>query len=1537
MKTGFVVVGLTCVAGIHAQAQVDKAEQYRGMLLKRPENAVLFGRMVDAWLEKGEMAGLKERLETAAAAGNAMDWRLLAVFRNFTGDEEGAIKALDEALKSNPDDPQSRLARAKSLGAASRFEDAIADLAIAAKDPASAMEAGTLKGKYLARSGRPAEAVAAWKEIIAAHPEDEGLQEDLIELEIGEGMLDEAVAAARELAAKTADPYQKALRQMHAAEILAQSGKKNEAVEDYKKVFAVSAESSWLEREVLARVNALFTREDDTAGLREFYQTMRDAYPRRVVVKKEAARSLLASGDGDEAVAMFREVLKVLPGDREARDEFIALLTSASRFKEAGEEVMSLLATNGQDAALWLKLAEIRKQANDPQGVTEAVDKAVALVPQGEAGKVAAAGIYERFARNDDALRVLREATKEHGILGEAGDALAVMLAAKGNAEEALNLWKEMAKTADREGLLKIVRSLTANGRAADAFGILQSRLDDFQGDPLLLAALCQTAQFADQSESAIPQALELVRLAKTTGDLETALRQASALITRAKEPSQWVAKLAGKADASPQELCLLAELHETLGDSLEADAVLNKAITSADPLMVAAQRVRLFEIRGDFDAAITATREWIALPGGMRTEQVKRLVSLHERTENIPAAIEETANWKRIAPGDKSAWTKRAELLLTDGKPEESVAELRRAIAKFGGDEEMKSKLADALAEAGLFEESWTMFNGLYDEAESPSSKIKWALSLAKLAAREGKEEELVNDFRRRARDNPSSTVPLLALAEMFREWQRPEDEIAVVEEASRRKPEDVSLLLRLADIEEGNGSLEKAEAMIRKAVSAEDIPENRRRLSGFWIRNGDAERGLAEMLAARGPAASPRETERLVMPLVDAKDWTNALRILTPEVARHPGDWRLGYLHAIVLLEHGSKNEALNRFNALLAAKDELQGVTPLIPANQMSWFMQQGGEVGEFQMLAYFRTLTENAGGRQNMYFGMAQTGTPVPGTLAELRPMALCRALSIAASAEDPAERAKKLALIQSPEISYLAFIKDVYSLKTDELRAKLLADGTDPKYYQWYLQTGNFSNERRGRNAPDDLKIWKKGADAALATDPKLALQFMARLPLDGESGVGAEGAKRMVEMIEKMTAEERSDHAALLHGLVHADSKLIPDELRRRAETILLTEFRKADMKQGSWFADGLAIRWLQEGRFDEALALINETEAINRKARASGGINPMSPYLMAYGWQGGGGLENLKFPEILHTAVSHQYRVEFASMLGEDVERTSENAKQLLKILGSSNKDIKTPELKPIDPQGLLKILPQIADPALRLFLAHSVKDPKVLAQTVSELEKSQRDQANVLILIAAYRISVDNDELAAYNLLVEAAKFSKSGGRSNLDGHLLQIGARLAQKTPAGFDIEPARRAALRLRKTMAVEEETKQQLASFMVQLGLEEQSKRYTAAPKAISSGRSPFGMRMGGRSNQSAADRLAVTALMTEGKREAAARRLVSILRKARAASSSGSNYEERQVFEMINSLKLTDEVADILKPSGDAGFNSKKSYALTLM
>lgn len=1522
-----------CVFPLHAGEIPEKAERYRAMLLKKPENAVLFGRMLDAWLEEKELESLKPELELRAQEGGAADWRLLAVFHEHSGDEEAALAALDEAVKLSPEDAATRLARGKALGAALRFEGALEDLAMAAKDKALEVEASTLRGKLLARAGRPDEAVKAWQELIAAHPADEGLKEDLIELEIGEGMLDEAVAAARELAATTEDPYKKALRRLQIAEILAQAGKKDESLAEYREVFAVSADGSWLEREVLARAGALFGREDDSAGLKDFLGALREAYPRRVAVKKEAAKSLLAAGEEDEAVAMFREVLKVLPGDREVREEFIGLLEGAERTKDAADELAALLETAQDDAVLWERLAGLKKLLADEAGLKEALDRALALMPADEGGDVARARLLERFEKFDEAGKVLADAVAKHGKAGEAGEALAGFLIARDKGDEAVAMWKEMALTADREGLLRIARSLSAHGKASEAFAMLQPRVKDFPEDPLLLAALCQAAQLGDDPEAAVPQALELVRQAKSPTDLDAALRMATGLVSRAKEPRKWLDELAARQDLTLQERCLLAEMHESLGDSIEAEKVLKEAMAGDDTLLAATQRVRLLELRGNAEEAVAAMREMIALPGGAKTAHVKRLVELLERAGDFDGALAETMTWLKLAPGDKLAWTKRADLFLGEGRAPEAVAELRRALAKFGGDEELRAKLADAQREAGMAEEAWRSFTALYDEAESPAAKLKWTASLARMAAVEGKEDELVKDFRRRSRDNPSSVVPLLALAEMFKEWMNPEEELKCVDEALRRKPEDRSLRFRLADLEESAGNTEKSEAILRGMLTGADAPEARRRMAAFWIRQGETERGLRELLES-GKNSDPRVIEKLVMALVTAKEWESAAQVLERESAARPEDWRLAYFHAVALMESDRTEQAFAKFAALLSADGEIKGVLPLqsrgmgYPPAPVAKAPVSRLAIPLFRRFQGAAVTHRGTPDPYSSYGGTIPGEVSLPGSAEEVRILALHQALAICKEKE--AERDALLAKLQSPHLDDLDALKRAFFLSSEEFQTQLMKDDADPGLFQWYLQSGGGYDD--GQRDP---KVIAHGFKLVVGKDPELALTLASRLRYGADDGAGPEMAGQVMDLIDGLEGKKRMQWIGVL-SMMAFNADELPQETRTRAEEMLIAAGEELVGKaQANWIVTAIPVNWMRLGQFDKAVAWINRITAENAgKERAVQNSGMPWQYRMRQSMFTGG--NDRTFAQTLAEVVPYAYH-ELSPERGNRA-KPNENVAKLLKIIGEST-PVEEGGPKPVDLEALAKVTAKIDDPVLRLFFYQAAGKEEEVAREIDELGKSPEAGAAELMLAASHRTLVGKAPDQAFALLVKARELPKAGTlRDRIDSSLVSTGIVLAAEKEKykDIDLEPARRAALRMRKSTSYDAEMKNALATAMTNLGMEEESRRFTAAPVTFSSGRNPYGMMRGGLRNNPRGSKMAgVPGMVRDGKREAAARVVLQEIR--RLSGNRNNSYELNQLYKNATSLKLVDEMVRLDGPAPGAGFNRRREHALMLV
>jgi len=207
-----------CLATVlHAADLDEKSARYHAMLLKKPETVTLLSRFLDSWLETSDQPALLDFLQKQATAGTTADWRVLAAFHEFTGNDAAALAALDSAVKLTPDDPATRLAHAKILAKLLSIEPALADLKIAAKDPALHLDATTLTGRLLAQAGRPDDALKAWDALLAKHPDDLGLHEDLIDLLLQENLSDQAIAASRKLTNLTKDPYQKAIRRLRHA------------------------------------------------------------------------------------------------------------------------------------------------------------------------------------------------------------------------------------------------------------------------------------------------------------------------------------------------------------------------------------------------------------------------------------------------------------------------------------------------------------------------------------------------------------------------------------------------------------------------------------------------------------------------------------------------------------------------------------------------------------------------------------------------------------------------------------------------------------------------------------------------------------------------------------------------------------------------------------------------------------------------------------------------------------------------------------------------------------------------------------------------------------------------------------------------------------------------------------------------------------------------------------------------------------------------------------------------------------------------
>ena len=1563
MKTLF-IAGILATAPLSVFADEiaqpnEKAERYHKLLLKRPDSGTLFERFVDSWLDTGSKEDLETFLKEGATNGGAQEWRLLATYQDYMGREEKALEAMSSALEKEPESGALFFARAKLKARLLDFEGALADLE-KSKDEAGE-EAATLKGTWLARAGRPEEALAAWQELLAARPDDEELREDLIELQVGEGLYDEAIATATKLAGDSKDPYQKALRWMRVAGVEVMAGKQDEGLKTYRSVLEMTGEDSWLEKEVLAQVDKVFRREENIAGLRDFYASLREKFPQRVSLRKGLAAQMAANGETDEAIALFREVLKITPGDVGNRQQFITLLETAERFDLAVEELEVVLRGNGEQPEGWKHMARLRDLMGDAEGLSEALEKVRELRAVDGPGIVATSSLFERYKMRDKAEEILRQGHTDFPEANEVAEALASFLAdidaPEESQTEATEMWLQMADGADAEGLLRVARALLANRRPEACFTLLSDRIAEFPENLLLLKQLCDAGLVADKAQEALPYALRMAELAQSPTDLASALTEVTRL-SRRLDLEPILADLMSQENKSAKQWCVVAELNELQGDLIASDAALAEAAKLEEGPLILSQQVRLLESRDELEKAAAVMREIIALPGGERPVYLRKLVNLLATAGNWEDALTATDDWKRIAPGDKAAWLRRSELLNESGELEESVNELRRALAKFGDEAEVKGLLAAALVEAGEYSEGERLYRKLYEEAEDATAKNRWIEELATLAQQENRVDELLSEFERRKRRNSQEAGPLQALAkihEILGDYEMQRESLA---EAVRRKPNNVKLRQDLARVEEQAGDIDRAGATLREAARLDSGPISNQKLVEFFFRNGEIEQGLDVLRSFQN--GDQREVEKTTITLMQNGEWETAASFLAETPSK---DWRLTFFDGLNLYLMDQKDAGRAKIRQLTSVNTEIEGLKPYVTDkifDQWQGWARNRGEEEEPRDVLLIKIMTQLVNGFMN--YGNQNSGyrssynqrrnvvqrQVLPGTAEEMRALALSFLIADAHK-QTGEQRDKLLAAIQFPEGPLGEQMKNRHRL-SEWLEEELAAGRIDLAEAVTLGANNKDLDVKHFEQAATELKDSNpKAADIALgallARDCKFSkdeiiAQKLALLDQFEESEV-QQRLSNLARWVFPPVRDPNQYYGGYGQQTV-TTSEATKDILRSRLRSELEKIPVAAKPKDGEtalavtpWFTAFIFDAW-QNGRVEDFVFLANRmTEEYAAFVQNQAGmVFYNGRYYPASSFRGNSNQQILMqpptFPRVQEDLPMFLQTLLSAPFAAAADQKKSGNAfvadwrkAKEARAAEQSEKEEGGPSVaQSMTPELLAPALSQIESSHLRLLGYHWSGQTEELEK---ELENFANSQDAKKVLSAAGYWFQKEDILKSYQLLAKARFLPmEKNERKAVDGELTLVGSSLAQKETALSDLEVAQRAVLRLRRSARTPEQEKL-LAGPMTSLGLSDIVTQMQTARlrRGVLSNNS-----RNRSSNRGMSPRL--TKALGDGNRKAAAREAIRLLRPL--LRSRYQRYELERLTEQLQAGNLTDDILALVDPGETKSYSRRMEF-----
>ncbi len=1565
------LLGVSSSAQTAAVVVPAPAQRYLDILLKRPQPGTIFERFYAAWLEESSTAELGDFLEarTKLPAATAADHLLLAVFHSHRGDDRAALAAYEAALKLDPANTNAWIERSRLEARALDFAAALQSLdeAVKAKpDASSTMEIGKLRGRALLRLGKNEEALRTWKELAAAHAEDEDLSEELIDLLTDEGQYEAALETAQALIKRSRDPVARTLRQLRLTDILLLAERRDEALKTLRETLAATGSDSWVEGDVLGRISRVFRMSDDVAGFEKFMADLVKENPQRVALAWQHTQLLGETGQKDAALKEAHALLQSNPGRRDLQEGFLDLLESLELIKEAVEQAQTLTQQNAADKEMLVRLASLQHRAKDDAAAQSTLDRFLKLAGVAEADHLRAARLLENW--EDAPAKPGSPAALAYARLVEsfpasisAQEAQAHYLHRNGQRDAALAIWTRLAKSAALEDLLRITQALQARQESRTALDLLAPREQDFAQEPRFYALLVQLGIANKEVERALPWARKRLRLAKDAESIETAVKDIL-LVLRSDESGKLSApmqqELQGQTPLTIQSRSLLAALLETAGKNADAEKTLNAA-PAEDQLIALNLLAVLFQNRQEWEKAAQTLQQVIALPGARTTARVQRMVDFYRRAEKPEQALTWISEWKKLSPSAVQPWLDESRLLITLNRSKDALALLRGALRKFPDSIEAASSYATLCLENGQPDEAERTYLALYEKTTDATARLRLIGPLALAAQQHNSLPRLIENFQQRQKQNRASALPWLALAEIHRTTSNDEERRRCLYEASHLRPQDLALLLDIARSEEEIGLTAEALRTLESAVKLDKTSKTRENIARMQIDSGDADLGYRMLFEiAGGSQMDARAIEQMADTIAEKGEWERVIAFLEPVLEKHPKDYRLHYLNAVALEEAGREKEAVRAFIEIMSMHEELPGVLSTgrsiglrrqydamsLPPGTEDWLV-----LPAMVHAAYVHR--QKQGGRANygsynMFGNLPTNGLPANGFIqqapgvTESPVLALAHVLQLVSmwdvAEREPALRSLKQAGVSDAPLLLTAAENSPQLVITPEMLADQPQNAA--LHAAWLMQ--NQSGD------PAELQpIYENAFKLFQTSHPMLALRTAA-LAWRTAGDQSPAWVRRILDICQTQPKADSAQIQTLI-GMLRTQPDLFPQGTQSaevvklgKEEVLAITTFLKrwlhtVDEQQPYYIAEviyalGAVKDW--EGMVEiiqHRLSLPEKPQSQNPAVtpsmlagRSRAYSRNFQPSLMpvpvaslklppdALNWSSSLSLQQ-EYEESPLNEARNKWVKEFHDGLKPFIEKTQEPKLKLVLRLMTGEQQAMLDELKP-----RLAASPALDDLILAGWLSQQLKQ--------SEKALAFFQQAQPLATDAAQNFQID---LA---ILFHAQR-------------LLQQPDKVELKT-----LLPTVKPVIERFSQIAATQEEKYLLAQTMNSFGMQEEAEKLVqAAQGSTVSARqqrmpvvaNPYSRSYSYRQQQK--KQVSVDELMKKGDQAGALQEIVRQLRLAiqgclNPQNSSSAHHQIHEVIKLFTQHKLTDQVMQTLQTAAGAGWKPQQEYAVLL-
>ncbi len=860
MPVGMIGLGLSFPLFAVAQDSVPTArteviERYEQILERAPVEGPSFDKLLQIYQEGDGLEKLDARwtpLATQSGAKGATYSLLRGLLADHMNKTDQARQLLQAATQAAPDDFHVWMALGDFETRQGKWVDAIGALQKGLATKVAGDDRLSLYHKLGQAEERnldlPA-ALATWQKMVEEFPKDQFALEEAGASELDAEQFDEAKKTFQKLVDLTEpNSMNRVQALMRLAEVDDRQGKTDAAVHGYEAILPLTAESSWLNRELRAQIEQVYRREDDLAGLVEYYKKWTEANPKDVEAQLLLSGALNELGKKPEALDVLRKVTVLAPDRHEVRETFAQGLVEAKQYDEAITVLTALTADDPTEHrywetmgdALWLKTQpptpESKKATLDAWGHIAPPDsKDIAAILQmadlchdHHLDDEALAGYQRALAVSPDASDIREKAVKLLVDMKRESEAWKLLdglvdgdQAIAGNYLKLATLDRQFdRKDAEADAIQK---GLALEPKNFDLLSLEWTRLAEAQKwadavglfDRMIAAA--PNAYFIDQIESRHLQALT------SSGQLDTVGKGLRA-------------KLGVDPALTESELRLLLRIMIQ-----QSDADISKALDEAHkrfPQSVSLIRLEIDYNRhlGNYDAAIAALQKLIETVPQQKSDWLGEIVHIRQDQGNMDEALKAAQQIIDASPANASGYLLYAEMALAAGKSDDAVAKLQAAIKISDKPNEVRQRLARYYLEAGQSAKARTTYDEAFAAADNPQDKLTIVRAMATAYFQDGKIEDLINRFKKEQTSEEGGWrygLYLSAIDEQMEDYGGARRELA---KSLAVRPQDAGLLhslIGLADKDNERGEVLRYREML---AQADPSPANELALAGEY-----------------------------------------------------------------------------------------------------------------------------------------------------------------------------------------------------------------------------------------------------------------------------------------------------------------------------------------------------------------------------------------------------------------------------------------------------------------------------------------------------------------------------------------------------------------------------------------------------------------------------------------------------------------------------------------------------------------------------